>query len=81
MAVGAHERIFTRFSRALHAIFTLALLHCRIDLCEQDKDEAILLVPCVGQVRQVSGTCACAVLKRRILTWLDSLLEQPRRWR
>ena len=51
MAAGAHQRMFTRFSRALHAIFTPALLHCRIDLCEQDKDEAVLLVPCAGQVR------------------------------
>ena len=33
----------------------------RCALCEQDKDEAILLVPCAGQGRQVCGTCAWAV--------------------
>ena len=66
-------RIFTRFSRALHAILTPALLHWRPDLCEQDKDEAMLLVQCAGHERQVCGTGACAVLTRRFLTWLDSL--------
>ena len=30
-------------------------------LCEQDKDEAILLVQCAEQGRQVCGTCAWAV--------------------
>ena len=33
----------------------------RCDLCEQDKDEAMLLLPCAGQGRQVCGTCARAV--------------------
>jgi hypothetical protein len=33
----------------------------RCALCEQDKDEAILLVQCAGQGRQVCGTCAGAV--------------------
>jgi hypothetical protein len=31
------------------------------DLCEQDKDEAMLLVPCGGHKRKVCGTCAWAV--------------------
>jgi hypothetical protein len=33
----------------------------RCALCEQDKDEAMLLVPCGGHKRQVCGTCAWAV--------------------
>jgi hypothetical protein len=33
----------------------------RCALCVQDEDEAILLVPCTGQGRQVCGTCAWAV--------------------
>ena len=33
--------------------------HC--DLCAQDKDEAMLLVPCGGQGRTVCGTCARSV--------------------
>ena len=33
----------------------------RCDLCEQDKDEAMLLVPCGGHRRTVCGTCAWAV--------------------
>jgi hypothetical protein len=33
----------------------------RCALCEQAKDEAILLVQCAGQGRQVCGTCAWAV--------------------
>jgi hypothetical protein len=33
----------------------------RCDLCEQDKDEAMLLVPCGGHKRKVCGTCAWAV--------------------
>jgi hypothetical protein len=32
----------------------------RCDLCEQDKDEAVLLVPCGGK-RKVCGPCAWAV--------------------
>jgi hypothetical protein len=31
------------------------------DLCEQDKDEAMLLVPCGGHKHKVCGTCAWAV--------------------
>ena len=33
----------------------------RCDLCEQDKDEAMLLVPCGGNKRKVCGQCAWAV--------------------
>jgi hypothetical protein len=33
----------------------------RCDLCEQDKDEAILLVQGTGNKRKVCGTCAWAV--------------------
>ena len=33
----------------------------------------MLLVQCAGQGRHVCGTCTRAVLKRRILTWLDAL--------
>src|SRR3954454_14171563 len=33
----------------------------RCDLCEQDKDEAILLVQGSGNKRKVCGTCAWAV--------------------
>ena len=33
----------------------------RCDLCEQDKDEAMLLVQGGGHKRQVCGTCAWAV--------------------
>jgi hypothetical protein len=33
----------------------------RCDLCEQDKDEAMLLVPCGGNKRTVCGQCAWAV--------------------
>ena len=33
----------------------------RCDLCEQDKDEAMLLVPCGGNKRTVCGQCASAV--------------------
>jgi hypothetical protein len=33
--------------------------HC--DLCEQDKDESMLLVPCGGNKRKVCGQCAWAV--------------------
>ncbi|HKC76714.1 MAG TPA: hypothetical protein VKF37_21295 [Chloroflexota bacterium] len=33
----------------------------RCDLCEQDKDEAILLVQGGGNKRKVCGTCAWAV--------------------
>jgi hypothetical protein len=33
----------------------------RCDLCEQDKDEAMLLVPCGGHKRKVCGQCAWAV--------------------
>jgi hypothetical protein len=33
----------------------------RCDLCEQDKDQAMLLVPCGGHKRKVCGTCAWAV--------------------
>jgi hypothetical protein len=33
----------------------------RCDLCAQDKDEAMLLVPCGGHKRTVCGTCARAV--------------------
>ena len=33
----------------------------RCDLCEQDKDEAMLLVQCSGHKRKVCGTCAWAV--------------------
>ena len=44
----------------------------RCDLCKQDKDEAVLLVPCSGK-RKVCGQCAwvvaqslarCSVLER-----------------
>ena len=38
----------------------------RCALCEQDKDEAILLVPCTGQGRQVCGTCAWAVTQAMV---------------
>jgi hypothetical protein len=34
----------------------------RCDLCEQDKDEAMLLVQC-GSKRKVCGTCAWAVTR------------------
>ena len=71
-------RIFATFSHALHAIFTPALLNWRIDLSRQDKDEAMLPVQCPGHKRQVCGTCTWAVLKRRILTWLDSLFLSSR---
>jgi hypothetical protein len=33
----------------------------RCYLCAQDKEEAMLLVQCVGQRRQVCGPCAWAV--------------------
>ena len=33
----------------------------RCDLCEQHKDEAMLLVPCGGHKRTVCGQCAWAV--------------------
>lgn len=33
----------------------------RCALCEQDKDEAVLLVQCTNHKRQVCGTCAWAV--------------------
>jgi hypothetical protein len=66
-------RIFAHFSRALHAIFTPALLNWRIDLPRQDKDEAMPLVHYAGHKRHVRGTCTWTVLKRRILTCLDSL--------
>jgi coenzyme F420-reducing hydrogenase alpha subunit len=33
----------------------------RCVLCEQDKDEAMLLVQCASHKRQVCGTCAWAV--------------------
>ena len=33
----------------------------RCDLCEQVKDEAMLLVPCGGNKRTLCGTCARAV--------------------
>jgi hypothetical protein len=33
----------------------------RCALCEQDKDEAMLLVPCGDHKRKVCGTCAWAV--------------------
>lgn len=33
----------------------------RCDLCEQDKDEVMLLVQCGGHKRNVCGTCARAV--------------------
>ena len=33
----------------------------RCALCEQDKDEAMLLVPCGGHKCKVCGTCAWAV--------------------
>jgi hypothetical protein len=33
----------------------------RCTLCEQDKDEAMLLVLCGSHKRQVCGTCAWAV--------------------
>jgi len=33
----------------------------RCDLCEQDKDEAMLLVQCGGHKRTVCGICAWAV--------------------
>ena len=35
----------------------------RCDLCEQDKDEAMLLLPCAGQGRQVCGTCVCGLVQ------------------
>jgi hypothetical protein len=65
-------RIFAQFSRVVDAIFTPALLNWRIDLSEQDKDEPMLLVQCAGQGHQVCRPCTWAVLKRRILTWLDA---------
>jgi hypothetical protein len=33
----------------------------RCDLCKQDKDEAMLLVPCGGNKRKVCGECAWTV--------------------
>jgi hypothetical protein len=33
----------------------------RCELCEHDKDEAMLLVQCGGHRRKVCGTCAWAV--------------------
>jgi hypothetical protein len=33
----------------------------RCDLCEQDKDEAMLLVPCGGHKCKVCGPCAWTV--------------------
>ena len=35
-------------------------------MCEQDRDEAILLVPCAGQGRQVCGACAWAVTQAMV---------------
>ena len=65
----------------------------RCHLCEQDKDEAMLLVQCVGQGRQVCGTCArtvaqslarCRALERRydnrndpVSAALRQILDQP----
>ena len=65
----------------------------RCALCAQDKDEAILLVQCAGQGRQVCGTCAwavtqalvtCKALERSydngddpVLTALRQILDQP----
>jgi hypothetical protein len=65
----------------------------RCALCEQDKDEAMLLVQCTGHKRQVCGTCAwamaqslvrCRALERRyasrndpVRTALRQILDQP----
>ena len=37
----------------------------RCDLCEQDKDEAMLLVPCGGNgnKRQACRTCVCGLVQ------------------
>ena len=35
----------------------------RCDLCEQDKDEAMLLVLCGGNKRQACGTCVCGLVQ------------------
>jgi hypothetical protein len=65
----------------------------RCDLCEQNKDEAILLVQCGGNQRKVCGSCAwavtqflatCGVLERSydnrndpVPTALRQILDQP----
>ena len=35
----------------------------RCDLCEQDKDEAMLLVQDGGNKRQACGTCVCGLVQ------------------
>jgi ferredoxin len=35
----------------------------RCALCEQDKDEAMLLVQCGGHKRQACGTCVCDLVQ------------------
>jgi hypothetical protein len=65
----------------------------RCDLCEQDKDEAMLLVQCGGNKCKVCGTCAwavtqsmasCGALERSyenrndpVPTALRQILDQP----
>jgi hypothetical protein len=35
----------------------------RCDLCEQDKDEAMLLLQGSGNTRQACGTCVCGLIQ------------------